>query len=110
MNPVDNTEYVTQLAQFATMQQMEELSSYMKTNYVMSLVGKNVTAANVSVSGELQKRPGQSKSFASQQRVLHLCQRQKFSLEKIMEVHDSTATNTDTDQTLDPQNHRICCR
>ena len=40
MNPVDDTQYVTQLAQFATMQQMQELATYMKINNVMSLVGK----------------------------------------------------------------------
>ena len=49
MNPVDDTQYVTQLAQFATMQQMQELATYMKTNYVMSLVGKEVTAARFSL-------------------------------------------------------------
>ena len=58
MNPVDDTQYVTQLAQFATMQQMQELATYMKTNYVMSLVGKEVTAARFSVSGELQQETG----------------------------------------------------
>lgn len=61
MNPVDDTQYVTQLAQFATMQQMQELATYMKTNYVMSLVGKEVTAARFSVSGELQQETGRWK-------------------------------------------------
>ena len=104
MNPVDNTEYVTQLAQFATMQQMEELSSYMKTNYVMSLVGKNVTAANISVSGELQKETGpiQKVSLVNNEYSIYV-NGKKFSLEKIMEVHDGTTTSTDTDNGLDVQ-------
>ena len=58
MNPVDDTQYVTQAAQFATMQQMQELATYMKTGSVMSLVGKEVTAARFSVSGELQQETG----------------------------------------------------
>ena len=78
MNPVDDTQYVTQLAQFATMQQMQELATYMKTNYVMSLVGKEVTAARFSVSGELQQETGRvAKDLAGKQRVCGLCQRQE---------------------------------
>ena len=104
MDPVDDTQYVTQLAQFATMQQMEELSTYMKTNYVMSLVGKNVTAASISVSGELQKETGpiEKVSLVNNEYSIYV-NGKKFSLEKIMEVHDGTSTDTDTDTELDPQ-------
>ncbi len=62
MNPVDDTQYLTQMAQFATMQQMQELAAYSKTSYAMSLAGKNVTVASVdsignvnSVTGNVQK-------------------------------------------------------
>lgn len=58
MNPVDDTQYVTQLAQFATMQQMQELAEHSKANYVSSLVGKNVTVAKMSVSGNVSKVEG----------------------------------------------------
>ena len=64
MNPVDDTQYVTQLAQFTTMQQMQEMANYTKTSYVMSLVGKNVTAAKITVSGELQKETGVIQSIS----------------------------------------------
>ena len=49
MNPVDDTQYVTQLAQISTMQQMEEMAYNAKSTYVTSLVGKTVTAAKVSL-------------------------------------------------------------
>lgn len=58
MNPTDDTQYVTQLAQFATMQQMQELAYYSKTNYVMSLVGKDVTVASLSLGGSVNKVSG----------------------------------------------------
>ena len=45
MNPMDDTQFVTQLAQFSSMQMMQEMANYTKTSYVMSLVGKPVTAA-----------------------------------------------------------------
>ena len=58
MNPVDDTQYVTQLAQISTMQQMEEMAYNAKSSYVASLVGKNVSAAKFTVSGELKKADG----------------------------------------------------
>ncbi len=64
MNPVDDSQYVTQMAQITTMQQMTELANYSKTSYVMSLVGKNVTAAKITVSGELQKETGPVQSVS----------------------------------------------
>lgn len=56
MNPVDDTQYVTQLAQISTMQQMEEMAYNAKSSYVASLVGKNVSAAKFTVSGELKRQ------------------------------------------------------
>lgn len=97
MNPVDDTQYVTQLAQFTTMQQMQEMASYMKTNYVMSLVGKNVTAAKISVSGELQKEIGQVEkiSLVNNEYAVYV-NGKRFSLEQIMEINSSdSAQNGD---------------
>ena len=42
MNPVDDTQYVTQLAQISTMQQMEEMAYNAKSSYVASLVGERM--------------------------------------------------------------------
>lgn len=91
MNPVDDTQYVTQLAQFTTMQQMQEMANYTKTSYVMSLVGKSVTAAKITVSGELQKETGviQSISLANNEFTIKVNDK-KFTLEQIMEIHDGT--------------------
>ncbi|MFV0498336.1 MAG: flagellar hook capping FlgD N-terminal domain-containing protein [Candidatus Fimivivens sp.] len=56
--PVDSSQYVQQLAQFATMQQMQNLAYYSKTNYVMSLVGKDVTVAKLSLGGNVNAKSG----------------------------------------------------
>lgn len=56
--PMDNSQYVTQLAQFASMQEMENLAYYSKTNYVMGLVGKNVTVASISLGGKVKSNSG----------------------------------------------------
>ena len=54
-NPTDNTEFIAQLAQFNTLQQMQQLSYYANASYATSLVGKTVTMAAVNKSGETEK-------------------------------------------------------
>lgn len=99
MNPVDDTQYVTQLAQFATMQQMQDMATYMKTNYVMSLVGKNVTAAKFSVSGELQKEVGavQKVSLVDNEYTIYV-NGTKFTLEQIMEINGAASASGSGDK------------
>lgn len=57
-NPVDDTQYITQLAQFSTMQAMQELTQFSKTAYATSLVGKEVTAAKMSIGGHMETVTG----------------------------------------------------
>lgn len=57
-NPMDSSQYVSQLAQFATMQQMQNLAYYSKTNYVMGLVGKDVTVASLAFGGKVNSQSG----------------------------------------------------
>lgn len=50
-SPMDNTQMVNQMATFANMSAIEEQTSYAKTNYAMSLIGKTVTASRYSTTG-----------------------------------------------------------
>ena len=115
MNPVDDTQYVTQLAQCATMQQMQELATYMKTNYVMSLVGKEVTAARFSVSGELQQETGRVEkiSLVNNEYAVYV-NGKKFSLQQIMELgasEDETETsNISMDQLMSMLDREVTVR
>ncbi|MCI8441166.1 MAG: hypothetical protein HFG27_01345 [Provencibacterium sp.] len=96
MNPVDDTQYVTQLAQFATMQQMQELGEYTKTNYAMSLVGKNVTVARFNVSGGVDKAVGpiQKLSLVNGEYQIYV-QDKAYTLDQIMEVNADGKVNAD---------------
>lgn len=96
MNPVDDTQYVTQLAQFATMQQMQELGEYTKTNYAMSLVGKNVTVARFNVSGGVDRATGpiQKLSLVNGEYQIYV-QDKAYTLDQIMEVNNDTKLNSD---------------
>lgn len=90
MNPVDNSQYVAQMAQFANLQQMQDLASYSKTNYVTSLVGKNVTAAKFTVSGNLDKVTGNiTKVSLVDNDFKVFIGNKSFSLSQIMEVNQT---------------------
>lgn len=51
MNPVDDTQYLAQMAQFSTMQEMMDLCQYSKQNYVMGMLGQTVSLTNYSIGG-----------------------------------------------------------
>lgn len=58
MNPVDDTQYLAQMAQFATMQEMMDLAKMSKQNYVMSMLGKQVTITKNVIGGEKKDTVG----------------------------------------------------
>ncbi|MGN1480976.1 flagellar hook capping FlgD N-terminal domain-containing protein [Porcipelethomonas sp.] len=51
MDPVDDTEYLAQMAQFCTMQEMMDLCQYSKQNYVMGMLGQEVTVSKTNIGG-----------------------------------------------------------
>ena len=97
MNPVDDTQYVTQLAQISTMQQMEEMAYNAKTTYVTSLVGKTVTAAKFTVSGELKKTEGMVDkiSLLDGKYVVYVAG-EPYTTDEIMEVKAASAGNNNS--------------
>ena len=111
MNPMDDTQFVTQLAQFSSMQMMQEMANYSKTSYVMSLVGKPVTAARISVGGELLKETGpvQKISLHNNEYAVWV-NGKKFSLEQIMELGGTSSSgdsgNTATDNKVEDDTSR----
>ncbi len=58
MNPVDDTEYLSQMATFATMQQMQELAEYQQYTYTTNLIGKEVTVAKYGIGGNVEQDSG----------------------------------------------------
>lgn len=96
MNPVDDAQFVTQLAQFSTLQQMSDMTGNMKNNYMLSLVGQTVTCAKFSVSGSLIKETGKVERIvlANDEYALYV-NGEKFTLSQIMELGEkSNASNT----------------
>lgn len=89
--PVDDTQYITQLAQFATMQQMQELAYYSKANYVNSLLGKEVSATKLSLGGNMSVITGTiSKISLIDGEFTVFVGDDMFTLDQIMEVKTPT--------------------
>lgn len=101
MNPMDDTAMVTQMVQMNTMQMMQEMAMQTKTSYVMGMVGKTVTAARISVSGELltETGPVQKVTLTNNEFGVYV-NGKRFTLEQIQVVGTEEAlkntTETDT--------------
>lgn len=55
MEPTSNTEFVTQMAQFTSLQYSKDAATYSQSNYASSLVGKTVTASKMDGSKQVVK-------------------------------------------------------
>lgn len=55
MEPTSNTEFVTQMAQFTSLQYSKDFATYSMSNYASSLVGKTVTASKMDGSKQVTK-------------------------------------------------------
>ena len=53
LNPMDNTEFIAQMAQFSTLQAMTDLTEMALQGQATSLLGKNVVVADYKGNGEL---------------------------------------------------------
>lgn len=58
MNPMDNTEFISQMAQFSSLQAMSDLTEISMQGQATSLIGKNVVVAKYSDQGELEVQEG----------------------------------------------------
>lgn len=93
-NPVDDTQYVAQLAQFATMQAMQELNYFSKSNYVMSMVGKEVTASRITLGGNMETVTGVVTKISLVDNEFGVfIGDEMFSLSQIMEIKQVTSND-----------------
>ena len=96
MNPVDDTQYMAQLAQFTTLQQMQEMAYNSKTAFLTSLIGKTAVAARLNVNGELKKTEGvvDKVSFVDNKFMFYIGN-EGFTMDQLMQVVEK-APGTDT--------------
>lgn len=58
MNPMDNTEFIAQMAQFSSLQAMTDLTEMSMQGQATSLIGKNVVVADYNAQGVLEVQEG----------------------------------------------------
>lgn len=58
MNPMNDTEFIGQLAQFTSLQAISDLSALNATSYSVGLLGKEVTVARILETGKLFTETG----------------------------------------------------
>ncbi|MVB09739.1 hypothetical protein CAFE_04040 [Caprobacter fermentans] len=64
MNPTDNTEFISELAQFSSLQAMSELTTYSERQYASTLVGKTVEVGTYDTAGKYAMKKGVVESTA----------------------------------------------
>lgn len=62
MNPVNDTEFIAQMAQFSALQGIQTIQEYQLSSYAASYVGKYVTIAHQTESGSIETLNGQVES------------------------------------------------
>jgi len=58
MNPMENTEFISQMAQFSSLQAMTDLTDISMQGQATALIGKNVVVASYNSSGEMEIQEG----------------------------------------------------
>jgi len=94
-NPADTGDMLEQIATMSNMQMMQEMASYSKMNYAMSLVGKVVTASRFNVSGNLETTTGvvEKLSLVNNEYVFYIGGK-KYTMQQIMEIGTGGETGT----------------
>jgi flagellar hook assembly protein FlgD len=101
-SPMDNSAMMSQITQLSNMQMMQEMASYSKTSYAMSLVGKNVIASRYT-NGKLDTETGtvSKVSLVDDAYVLYV-NGKKYKLEEIMEIKNGSGSDSKLDPTSYP--------
>lgn len=98
MNPTDNTEYISELAQFSSIQAMNNLTTYANRQYASSLIGKTVLVSAVDSSGKRSVETGKVScvDFSSSDGTCAiLVNNHAYDLSSVVQVQsDAAATDT----------------
>ncbi len=102
MNPVDDTQYLAQMAQFSTMREMMDLCKFSKQNYVMSMLGKDVTVQKTGVGGSVSTVTGKVDKIGlrDDEYVLYV-DGKPYDISKVTQIADPSAkvdSSTDAEE------------
>ncbi|WRS26691.1 flagellar hook capping FlgD N-terminal domain-containing protein [Oscillospiraceae bacterium MB08-C2-2] len=99
MNPVNDTEFIAQMAQFTALQGIQSIQQQQLSSYAASYVGKSVTIADTEKNGDLKTIAGVVESVTFYDGSPRLIVGGKsYDLYKVMEIKALGAKTTDPDQ------------
>jgi flagellar basal-body rod modification protein FlgD len=89
---MDSTEYISQMAQFSTLSQMQELASNIQKTYAISMIGKGATVAVSADSGSTSYKTGVVENVSYQSSVPYVCiDGGYYELSQIVQIKDAPA-------------------
>ena len=96
MNPTDNTQFISELAQFTSLQAMNTLTQYSDAQYAASLVGKTVQVYSFDKGGNKVEKQGvvQSADFTGSNGAKISVGGTSYDLSAIEQVIDPTAATS----------------
>ena len=92
LEPTSNTEFVTQMAQFTSLQHTKDAASYSKSNYASSLIGKTVTAQKVEGKNVITKTGVVNSVLKSEDSYLIKIDGISFDISKVIAVSSDTGS------------------
>lgn len=102
MNPVDDTQYLAQMAQFATMQEMMDLCQYSKQNYAMSMLGKEVTVSKNEIGGETTSVTGKVEKITVEDNEYKIyVNGVPYDYAKVTSINDNSSSSVDKNPETD---------
>ena len=108
MSPMSNTDFVAQMAQFTSLQTMQDLTYYSNASFAASLVGKTVTMASVSASGEMQVETGPVQAINLNGKEFEIRVNNKiFTIKNLMEISPTNNTGGDDGDDVEDNTEEI---
>lgn len=104
MNPTSDSEYMSQLTQYSSLQAMQEMTKYTQQNYAMSMIGKDVSASKYSNGNQINETGPVQKLLIKDGEYEVQVNGKTFKLSQIQEVGSSLSSSVGSTGTGDSQN------
>lgn len=99
LEPTSNTDFITQMAQFTSLNYSKDAAEYAKSNYASSLVGKTVTASKADGSEQITKTGVVESVSKSDDSYIVKIDGVSFDISKITSISETTASSSDATET-----------
>jgi len=105
VDPVSNSEFIGQMAQFSTLTKIEELTAANQMSYAVSLLGKSVTVSSTDeTTGDTQTATGTVDNVAFSDNVAYIeIDGGYYLASDVIEVESSDTTETQSSDTTETQ-------